>query len=107
MEGQFGNWLSCPSRTGNLKLQPHAEIQLLKEFDMSTEQISLEVTQHIKMLEVQSQQAKLKELQADLEKLNHKISTHEKLSAEDTKFISSLGWISALSVSVAAIASSM
>jgi hypothetical protein len=74
---------------------------------MSTEQKSLEASQHIKLLEVQNQQVRLKELHADLEKLNQKIKRHEKLSAEDTKFISSLGWLSALSVSVAAMATSL
>ncbi len=74
---------------------------------MSTEQKSLEASQHIKLLEVQNQQARLKELQADLEKLNQKIKSHEQLSAEDTKFISSLGWLSALSVSVAAVAATL
>jgi hypothetical protein len=74
---------------------------------MSTEQKILEASQHIKLLEVQNQQARLEELQSDLEKLNKKITRHEKLSAEDTKFISSLGWLSALSVSVATVAASM
>jgi hypothetical protein len=74
---------------------------------MSNEQKSFEASQHIKLLEVQNQQARLKDLQADLEKLNQKITRHEKLSAEDSKFISSLGWLSALSVSVATVAASM
>jgi hypothetical protein len=43
-------------------------------------------------------------LQADLTKLNAKIDTNESLSVEDTKFIGELGWLAALSVSIAAIA---
>jgi uncharacterized protein YlxW (UPF0749 family) len=74
---------------------------------MSTEQKSLEAAQQLKLIEVQNQQAKLKELQADLEKLNAKINQHEKLSPEDTKFISNLGWLSALSVSVATMVASL
>lgn len=75
---------------------------------MTTEQqTSIETNRQQKLLEVQSQQAKLKALQNDLEKLNTKISRHEKLSSEDTKFISNLGWLSALSVSVAAMVSGM
>jgi hypothetical protein len=60
-----------------------------------------------KLKELQAQEEKLKELQADLAKLNAKVKNHEQLSAEDTKFVSELGWISALSVTIAAIAASM
>jgi len=74
---------------------------------MSTDQTTLEAEKQQKLLEVQNQQAKLTVLQGDLEKLNEKISRHEKLSPEDTKFISNLGWLSALSVSVAAMVSSL
>ena len=64
-------------------------------------------TRQAKLKELQLQQAKLKELQAELEHLNTKIKNHEKLSAEDTKFIGELGWLTALSVSIASIASSL
>ena len=60
-----------------------------------------------KLKELQAQEDKLKVLQADLAKLNAKVKNHEQLSAEDTKFVSELGWISALSVTIAAIAASM
>ncbi len=60
-----------------------------------------------KLKELQAQEERLKELQADLAKLNAKVKNHEELSAEDTKFVSELGWISALSVTIAAIAASM
>jgi hypothetical protein len=70
---------------------------------MKINQNSLEAEKQAKVLEVENQQAKLKALQADLEKLNTKISRHEQLSPEDTQFISNLGWLSALSVSVAAL----
>ena len=74
---------------------------------MSAEQKSLKDSQQLKLQEVAQQQAKLKELQADLEKLNAKINQHEKLSTEDTKFISDLGWLTALSVSIAATVASL
>ena len=74
---------------------------------MSTEQQTLEAAQQQKLLEVQNQQAKLNALQADLEKLNTKINHHESLSPEDTKFISNLGWLSALSVTVATMVASL
>jgi hypothetical protein len=70
---------------------------------MITNQKSPEAGKQAKALEVENQQAKLKALQADLEKLDIKISRHEQLSPEDTQFISNLGWISALTVSVAAL----
>ena len=70
---------------------------------MSDEQRAQEAALQLKLLEVKSQQEKLKSLQSDLEKLNSKINQHEKLSPEDTKFISNLGWLSALSITVASI----
>jgi hypothetical protein len=63
--------------------------------------------QKAKLKELQLQQAKLKELQTELENLNIKVKNHEQLSAADTQFISNLGWISTLSVSIAAIAASL
>lgn len=57
--------------------------------------------------ELQAQQEKLKKLQAELEKINKKVKNHEKLSLDDTKFIGELGWLSALSVTIAAIAASL
>ncbi len=74
---------------------------------MTTNQSPLEAAQQLKAKEVQLQQAKLGKLQADLEKLNAKITTKEKLSDDDTKFIGELGWLAALSVSIAAVAVSL
>ena len=67
----------------------------------------LKKAQQLKLNEIQEQQEKLKTLQADLAKLNAKVANHEELSPEDTKFIGGLGWLSALSVTVAAVAASM
>jgi uncharacterized protein YlxW (UPF0749 family) len=72
---------------------------------MSTTQ--LKDAQQLKLKEVQDQQAKLKELQADLAKLNAKIKNNEKLSVEDTNFINGLGWMSALSVTIASVAATL
>lgn len=72
-----------------------------------TDQKSLNAAQQVKLKELQEQQAKLKELQAELEKINSKIKNNEKLSVEDTKYIGNLGWLTALSVSIAALASSL
>jgi uncharacterized protein YlxW (UPF0749 family) len=72
-----------------------------------TEQKALNEAQQAKLKELQEQQAKLKELKTELERINAKINNNEKLSAEDTKYIGNLGWLTALSVSIAALASSL
>jgi uncharacterized protein YlxW (UPF0749 family) len=74
---------------------------------MTTEQNALQAAHQLKLQEVQAQQAKLAELQADLAKLNAKVANNEKLSAEDTEFVSNLGWLSALSVTIATVAASI
>jgi uncharacterized protein YlxW (UPF0749 family) len=68
---------------------------------------ALRIVQLEKLKELQSQQKNLKELQAELERINLKIKKHEKLSEEDTKFIGELCWLSALAVTIASIASSL
>jgi len=70
-------------------------------------QSDLKNAHQLKLKEVQEQQEKLKVLQADLAKLNAKISNNEKLTPEDTNFIGSLGWLSAVSVTVATVAASL
>jgi len=75
------------------------------EKHMKTE--DLRMVQQEKLKELQAQQKNLKELQSELERINSKIKNHEKLSEDDTKFIGNLGWLSALSVTIAAIASSL
>ncbi len=72
-----------------------------------TDANTLKENQQAKLQELQIQQAKLKELQTELEKINSKIKNHEKLSSEDTKFIGDLGWLTALSVTIASIAASL
>jgi uncharacterized protein YlxW (UPF0749 family) len=67
----------------------------------------LRLVQQEKLKELQAQQKNLKQLQAELEKINTKIKNNEKLSEEDTKFIGQLGWLSALSVTIASIAASL
>jgi len=49
------------------------------------------------------QQEKLKELQAKLEKIDSEIKSDKKLLVKDGAFISNLGWISILSVTIASI----
>lgn len=73
----------------------------------NSEATKLHAAQQLKREELQIQEAKLKELQAELGKLNSKINNNEKLSAEDTKYIGELGWLAALSVTIAAIAAGL
>ena len=68
---------------------------------------ALRGSQQAKLKELQLQQAKLKELQAELERINIKIKNNEKLSQDDTKFLGDLGWLTALSVTIASIASGL
>jgi hypothetical protein len=75
--------------------------------DPKSDPNSLKAAQQVKLQELHDQEVKLKELKGELEKLNSKIKNHEKLSADDTKFISELGWLSAVSVTIASIASSL
>ena len=75
--------------------------------DQGTDTTQLRIVQQQKLKELQSHQKNLHELQAELEKINSRIKNHEKLSEADTKFISELGWLSALSVTIATIAASI
>ena len=75
--------------------------------DQSTDTTQLRIVQQQKLKDLQAHQKNLKELQDELEKINLRIKNHEKLSTEDTKFISELGWLSALSVTIASIAASL
>lgn len=75
--------------------------------DEKLDTTKLRIVQQEKLKELLAQQKNLKQLQAELERINSKIKKHEKLSVEDTKFIGELGWLSALSVTIAAIASSL
>lgn len=49
-------------------------------------------------------QQKVGELQSELNVIETKIKKNQTLSAEDTKFIGELGWLSAAAVLVASIA---
>ncbi|OIR19357.1 hypothetical protein GALL_02370 [mine drainage metagenome] len=68
---------------------------------------ALRESQQAKLKDLQLQQTKLKVLQAELERINTKIKNNEKLSQDDTKFLGDLGWLAALSVTIASIASGL
>jgi len=67
----------------------------------------LNATRDAKLAELQAAQAKLRELQDELAVINARISNNEPLSAHDRSFVSNLGWLAALSASIAAIAASL
>ena len=64
-------------------------------------------TRQEKLNELSAQQGKLKQLQSELNVLEAKIKSDQKLSKEDTKFVAELGWLAAAAVTIAAIADSM
>ena len=72
-----------------------------------TDTTQLRIVQQQKLEELQSHQKNLHELKAELEKINLKIKKHEKLSEKDIQYISELGWLAALSVTIASIAASI
>ena len=72
-----------------------------------TNTTQLRIVQEQKLDELQSHQKNLHELKAELEKINLKIKKHEKLSEKDIQYISELGWLAALSVTIASIAASI
>ena len=60
-----------------------------------------------KLKEIQAVQAEMNKLQSELDRLDAKVKNNEKLTVEETKFFGELGWLSALAVTIAAIASSL
>lgn len=77
------------------------------EQKQSSDTQQLRTVQLEKLKELQAQQANLDKLQAELKRINTKIEKKEDLSLDDTKFISELGWLSALAVTIATIAGSL
>ncbi|OIQ99460.1 hypothetical protein GALL_185570 [mine drainage metagenome] len=68
---------------------------------------ALRLVHEEKLKDLIKQQGKLKELEAELNRINAKINKKEELTSDDTKFIGNLGWLAALSVSIATIAASL
>lgn len=67
----------------------------------------LRIVQLEKLQELQAQQKNLQELQGELERINLKIKKRDALSTEDVKYLSQLGWLSALAVTVASVAANI
>ncbi len=77
------------------------------EMNSTTDTSTLRVIHQEKLQELLKQQGNLKELEAELNRINAKINKKEQLTNDDTKFIGNLGWLAALSVSIASIAASL
>ncbi|MGA9667076.1 MAG: hypothetical protein WBQ69_11610 [Gallionella sp.] len=60
-----------------------------------------------KLKEIQAVQAEMNKLQSELDRLDAKVKKDEKLTVEETKFFGELGWLSALAVTIAAIAATL
>jgi hypothetical protein len=75
--------------------------------DNNLDTTALRIVHQDKLKELQAQQQNLKALEAELARINSKIQKHEELSEEDTKFMGNLGWLTALSVTIASIASTL
>jgi hypothetical protein len=63
--------------------------------------------QEEKLKELQTVQDKMNTLQAELDRLKSKVKKNEQLTPDERKFFGELGWLSALAVTIAAIASSI
>ena len=64
-------------------------------------------TKEEKLKEIQKVQAEMDKLQAELDRLNAKVKSNEKLSEDENKCFGQLSWLSALAVTIAAIASTV
>jgi hypothetical protein len=68
---------------------------------------ALRIVQEDTLKQLEEQQKNVKELQGQLSTINEKLQKKEKLSDEDVKFMSNLGWLSTLSIAIAAAAASL
>jgi hypothetical protein len=83
------------------------EDQKSTNMENMTDTTVLRMVQQDKLNELLAQQKNLSTLQAELEKINLKVKNKEKLSEEDSEYIGNLGWLTALSVTIATIAVSI
>ncbi len=68
---------------------------------------ALRIVQEDTLKQLEAQEKNVKELQSQLASINDKLQKKEKLSDEDIKYIGNLGWLSTLSVAIAAAAASL
>ena len=70
-------------------------------------QATTQFSTHKKLEEIHTQQAKLRELQSELDVMESKLEKGEKLSEDDVKFTAELGWLSAAAVAIVAVATTI
>ncbi len=68
---------------------------------------ALRIVQEDTLKQLESQQKNVKDLESKLSTINAKLQKKEKLSDEDIQYMSSLGWLSALSIAIATAAASL
>ena len=68
---------------------------------------ALRIVQLDKLKELQAQEINLKRLHGELERINLKIKSKDALSPDDVKYLGQLGWLAALSATIASIAASV
>jgi hypothetical protein len=71
------------------------------------QEITIMNAQEEKLKELQTVQEKMNTLQAELDRLKSKVKKNEQLTPDERKFFGELGWLSALAVTIAAIASTI
>ena len=77
---------------------------------MNTEHLdtkALRIVQEDTLKQLQDQESNVKELQNKLSSINEKLTKKEKLSDADVQYIGNLGWLTGLSVAIAAAAASL
>jgi hypothetical protein len=77
---------------------------------MATEKLdtgTLRIVEEEKLRELEAQQNNLKKLQDELSGIKTKLQRKETLTQDEIKYIGELGWLAALSVTIAALANSI
>jgi len=77
---------------------------------MNTEKLdtkALRIVEEEKLKELQAQKANIEKLQSELASIKSKLQRKESLSEDEIKYIGQLGWLGALSATIAALASSI
>ena len=68
---------------------------------------ALRIVQEDTLKQLEAQEKNVKDLQAQLATINTKLQKKESLTPDEMQYIGNLGWLSALSVAIAAAAASL
>lgn len=74
-----------------------------KKLDTGT----LRIVEAEKLKELKAQQQNLKNLQSELKRIKVKLKHNQKLSENDIKILSEIGWLAALGVTITALVSAI